>query len=33
MVTSIDLTNLTDIMKMMAEAERLVGDFYQNCAE
>lgn len=33
MVTSINLTHLTEIMKMMAEAERIVGDFYQHCAE
>ena len=33
MVTSATLKNLTDTMKMMAAAERLVGDFYRDCAE
>lgn len=33
MVTSATLMNLTDTMKMMAAAERLVGDFYRDCAE
>jgi len=33
MIKSIDLQSLIDVMKLMAAAERLVGDFYRHCAE
>jgi hypothetical protein len=33
MAKLLDLKNLMDVMKMMADAERLIGEFYRNCAE
>lgn len=33
MITPVALQNLTDVMKMMAETERLIAELYRTCAE